>query len=152
MMVRPMMSKWLQLHSHIREREFLRGKITIPFEFSQVLFSVYQPSRFNKDWFIVLAKCHLETAKQTLSLQTTSHCITENYPVLGMRSAAHGPAHVSLPSNSLINFPAIVSHDYSVISLALNNIFCPKKFYIQPVYLAVTRFDSRQQSFKHAHN
>ena len=48
MMVRPMMSKWLQLHSYLREREFLGGKITIPFDFAQVFFSVYQPSRLNK--------------------------------------------------------------------------------------------------------
>ena len=39
-----------------------------------------------------------------------------------------------------------MSHDYSVISLALNNIFCPKKLSIQRVYIAVARFDSRQQS------
>ena len=31
-------------------------------------------------------------------------------------------------THSSINFPAVVSHDYSVISLALNNIFCPKKW------------------------
>ena len=51
----------------------------------------------------------------------------------------------SLPSNSLINFPAIVSHDYSVISLALNNIFCPKKLSIRRVYLAVASQNERQQ-------
>ena len=46
------------LHSHLRERESLRGKITIPFQFAQVFFFVYQPSRFNKYLLIGLAKCH----------------------------------------------------------------------------------------------
>ena len=85
-----------------------------------------------------------KNCKTNVSQQTSGH--SSHYwkisPVLGMRSAVYGPAHVSLPSNSLINFPAIVSH-YSVISLALNNIFCPKKLSIQRV--AVARFDSRQQ-------
>ena len=48
-------------------------------------------------------------------------------------------------THSLINFPAIVSHDYSAISMALNNILCPKKLSIQRVYVAVACFDSRQQ-------
>ena len=52
---------------------------------------------------------------------------------------------ITSATHSLINFPAIVSHDYSVISLALNNIFCPTKLSIQRVYVAVARFDSRQQ-------
>ena len=43
-------------------------------------------------------------------------------------------------------FSAIVSHDYSVTLLALNNIFCPKKLSIQRVYLVVARFDQRQQN------
>ena len=38
-----------------------------------------------------------------------------------------------------------MSHDYSVISLALNNIFCPIIMSIQRVYLAVACFDSQQQ-------
>ena len=123
-----MMSKWLQLHSYLRERGFLWGKITIPFEFAQVFFSVYQQSRFNKYWLIVFAKCHYKTVKQTYVCKTqVIAAIAENSPVLSMRSAVYGPAHVSLTSNSeLINFPATVSHDYRVISLALNNIFPPK--------------------------
>ena len=36
--------------------------------------------------------------------------------------------YISLPSNSLTNIPVIVSHDYSVISLALNNIFALKNW------------------------
>ena len=62
--------------------------------------------------------------------------------------ASFWQAKNSLPphTGSLINFPAIVSHDYSVISLALNNIFCPKKLSIQRVYVAVARFDSPQHS------
>ena len=48
----------------------------------------------------------------------------QTWPCRKLTSATH----------SLINFPAIVSHDYSVISLALNNIFCPKKLSIQRVY------------------
>ena len=89
----------------------------------------------------------LQNCKTNVRLQTS--VIAQNSPVLGMRvlgSAVYGPAHVSLTSNSLINFPAIVSHDYSVISLALNNIFCPKKLSIQRVYVAVaSQNDSRQQ-------
>ena len=54
----------------------------------------------------------------------------------------------SLPLNSLINFSAIVSHYYSVISLALNNIFCPKKLSISCVYLAVACLGSWQQLLK----
>ena len=56
-----------------------------------------------------------------------------------------GKQKLTSATHSLINFPAIVSHDYSVIALALNNIFCPKKLSIQRVYVAVARFDSRQQ-------
>ena len=54
-------------------------------------------------------------------------------------------AENSFPQNSLINFPSTVSRDYSVISLVLNNIFCSNKLSIQRVYLAVARFDLRQQ-------
>ena len=119
-----MMSTWLQLHSHLREREFLRGKITILFEFAQVFFSVYHPSRFNKYWFIVLAKCHFKNCKTNLRPLQPSLKILQFWacavPYMG--------CHVSLRWNSLLNFPAIVSHDCSVISLALNNIFCLKNW------------------------
>ena len=43
-------------------------------------------------------------------------------------------------THSLINFPAIVSHDYSVISLTLNNISCPTKLSIQRVYTCCRSF------------
>ena len=66
-------------------------------------------------------------------------------PRSGYTSMKQNQAENSLPSNSLIIFPATVSHDYSVISLALNNIFCPKKLSIRRVYFAVALFDSRQQ-------
>ena len=67
------------------------------------------------------------------------------FPRSGQTSTVQHQAKNSLLSNSLINFPAIVSHDYSAISLALANIFCPKKLSIQCKYLAVARFDSQQQ-------
>ena len=66
-------------------------------------------------------------------------------PRSGQTWMVQNRAENSLPSNSLINFPAIVSHDYSVISLALNYICFPKKLSIRRVYLAIARFDSRQQ-------
>ena len=47
--------KMALLHSHLREREFLSGKIRIPFKLAIKEFSVYQPSRFNKYRFIVLS-------------------------------------------------------------------------------------------------
>ena len=65
--------------------------------------------------------------------------------VLGRPSIVQNQAENSLPPNSSIDFPATVSHDYSVILLGLNNIFCPKKLSVRRVYLAVVSFDSRQQ-------
>ena len=46
---------------------------------------------------------------------------------------------MKLSTITLINFPAIVSHDFSIISLALNNIFCPKKLSIRCLSLVLTR-------------
>ena len=46
------------------------------------------------------------------SLASDEVCLEKTYGLVMAR-----------PQNFLINFPAIVSHDYSVISLALNNIF-----------------------------
>ena len=73
---------------------------------------------------IVIKKLQNKRAPKPLAIAD----IAENSPVLSMRSAIYGPAHLSLASNSFISFPAIVSHDYSVISLALNNIFVLKKW------------------------
>ena len=43
--------------------------------------------------------------------------------VLRRKSPSSSRDEIALPQNSLINSHAIVSRDYSVISLALNNIF-----------------------------
>ena len=43
----------------------------------------------------------------------------------GQTSMVQNQAENSLPLNSSINIPHIVSHDLYVISFALENIFCP---------------------------
>ena len=54
-------------------------------------------------------------------------------------------AENSLLPHSSANCPVIVSIDFCVILLAMNNISCPKKLSIRRVYPAVARFDSWQE-------